>query len=79
MKTAQYCVVICEHDSMPWRDAHLFTREGAWKRLRMLARDVVPGWPHPIWFKVWRMRPARVLVYAGDLRTLVDGSANTTK
>ena len=71
MNTAQYDVVLQEHDSTPWRDTHLFTRAGAWKRLRMLARDVVPGWPHPIWFKVWRMSGAsRVLVYSGDLRAI---------
>jgi hypothetical protein len=71
MNSAQYCVVFCEHDSMPWRDDHLFTRAGAWKRLRSLARDVVPGWPHPIWFKVWRTsRAGRVLVHSGDLRDI---------
>jgi hypothetical protein len=69
MNAAQYRVVFLEHDSTPWSDDHLFTREGAWKRVQALARDVVPGWPHPVFVRVWRTaRSGRVLVYDGDLR-----------
>ena len=72
MKPAQYAVIVQEHDSTEWDDGHLFTRSGAWKRVRMLARDIVPGWPHPIWCTVWRMsRDTRVLVYSADLRSIL--------
>jgi hypothetical protein len=78
MNTAQYDVVIQEHDSTPWRDDHLYTRAGAWARIRSLAALVEPGWSHPIWVRVWRhhskrtedgrTRKCRVCVYTGDLR-----------
>lgn len=78
MNTAQYRVVIQEHDSTPWDDGHLFTRAGAWARIRALAALVVPDWSHPIMVHVWRhyskrtadgqLRNCRVLVYSGDLR-----------
>lgn len=33
----QYRVETCEHDSSPWSDGVLHTREGAWKNIRLLA------------------------------------------
>ena len=68
-----YRIEVLEHDGgPPWTDDVGYSRAGAWKRLQLLAREVVPGWPHPIWFKVWRMSGAsRVLVYSGDLRAIL--------
>jgi hypothetical protein len=78
MKSAQYDVVVQEHDSTPWSDGHAFTRAGAWARIRGLAALVVPDWPHPVWVRVWRLYSKRtadgklckckVCVYTGDLR-----------
>ena len=78
--TAEYLVIIQEHDSTPWDDGHAFTREGAWKRIRELAALVISDWPHPIFVRVWRLhskrtadgilRKCRVLVYTEDLRRL---------
>ena len=75
-----YLVEIQEHDSTSWDDGHAFTREGAWARIRALARLVVPNWPHPIFVRVWRLhskrtsdgvlRKCHVLVYTGDLRNI---------
>jgi hypothetical protein len=60
-----YRVETCEHDSTPWSDGVLHTREGAWKNIRLLAAKITPGWEHPIWVRVYRKG---VLVYTGDLR-----------
>ena len=78
--TACYMVEVLEHDSTPWDDGHLFSKQGAWARVQSLARLVVDGWPHPIWVRIWqhhtkrtqdgRVRRCRVLVYSGDLRTI---------
>ena len=80
MNTAQYDVVIQEHDSTPWTDDVGYSRAGAWARVRSLAALVVPDWPHPIFVRVWRhhskrtadgrTRKCRVLVYSGDLREI---------
>ena len=71
MNTAQYDVIVQEHDSTPWDDGHLFTRGGAWKRVRALARDVVPDWPHPIFVRVYLVRKdEKHLVWSGDLRNV---------
>ena len=69
---AIYQVEVLEHDSAPWDDGHLFTRQGAWNRVRALARLLEPGWPHPVWVRIWRHgRAGRVLVYSADLRTIL--------
>jgi hypothetical protein len=79
-ESAEYLVIIQEHDSTPWDDGHAFTREGAWKRICELAALIVPDWPHPIFVRVWRLyskrtadgvlRKCRVCVYTGDLRNI---------
>ena len=81
MNSAQYDVIVQEHDSTPWREDHRYTRQGAWNRVRALARLLEPGWPHPVWVRIWqhhtkrtqdgRVRRCRVLVYSADLRDLV--------
>lgn len=68
---AIYQVEVVEHDSTPWDDGHLFSREGAWKRVQALAALLVPGWSYPVFIKVWRHgRAGRVLVYSADLREI---------
>ena len=71
--TAQYIVEIQEHDSAPWRPDGVFTRANAWKRVLMAARGIVPGWPLPVWARIYDASGA--LVYACDLR---DVSARDT-
>jgi hypothetical protein len=71
MNAAQYQVIVLEHDSSPWDDGHLFTRTGAWARVQSLARLVVPGWPHPIFVRVYRVhKDTKTLVWSGDLRNI---------
>lgn len=77
-QAGQYVVAVQEHDSTPWTGPHAYTRKGAWNRVLALSRLVVPGWPHPMWVRVWRLhskrtedgrlRKCRVCVYTGDLR-----------
>lgn len=64
---ANYRVVTQEHDSTPYDDGVLRSREGAWKQLRRSAANLVPGWNHPVWVRVYRKN---VLVFSGDLRDL---------
>ena len=71
MNTAQYQVEVLEHDSSPWDDGHLFSREGAWARVHALARLLEPGWPHPVWVSVYLVRKdEKHLVWSGDLRNV---------
>jgi len=71
MKPAQYAVIVQEHDSTPWDDGHLFTRSGAWKRVRALARLVVDDWPHPVFCRVYRVRKdEKHPLWSGDLRNV---------
>ena len=68
---AIYQVEVLEHDSSPWDDGHLFSREGAWKRVRALARDVVPDWPHPVFCRVYLVRKdEKRLIWSEDLRNV---------
>ena len=65
---AIYQVEVLEHDSSPWDDGHLFSKQGAWNRVRALARLVVDGWPHPIWARIYLMKGEhKTLVYSCDL------------
>ena len=62
-------VEVLEHDSTPWDDGHLFTRQGAWKRILGLAALVVPDWPHPVFVRAYRVhKDEKHLVWSGDLR-----------
>ena len=66
---ANYAVIVQEHDSTEWDDGHLFTRAGAWARVRSLARLLEPGWPHPVFCRVYVVRKdEKHLVWSGDLR-----------
>jgi hypothetical protein len=67
----EYAVVVCEHDSTPWREDHRYTRQGAWKRVHALARLVVANWPHPVFVSVYRVRKdEKHLVWSEDLRNI---------
>ena len=69
--TAQYQVELQEHDSTSWDAGHLFTKAGAWKHIRGLAARMVPGWPHPLFVRVYVVRKdEKTLVWAGDLRNV---------
>lgn len=75
VSNACYAIEILEHDGgPPWTDDIGRSRDGAWKRIKQAASQIVESWPHPIWFKVWRVartkdgQKSRVLVYTGDLR-----------
>ena len=65
---AKYIVEFQEHDSTPWRIDGVFTRANAWKRIKMCAANLVPGWPHPVWARVYLMKGENeTLVYSCDL------------
>ena len=53
---AKYIVEFQEYDSTPWRIDGLFTKRNAWKRIKMCAANIVPGWPYPVWARVYIMR-----------------------
>ena len=56
-----------EYDSTPWSDGVLYSRTGAWKRVRMAARNLVSDWPYPVFVRIYN-DASGVLVYACDLR-----------
>lgn len=61
-------IEIMEADSTPWRDDVLYSRTGAWKRIKLAASQIVPDWPSPVWCRVYAVRGnIETLVYSCDL------------
>ena len=67
-----YCIEVLEHDGgPPWTDDVGYSREGAWARVRALARLVADDWPHPIFVRVYLVRKdEKHLVWSEDLRNV---------
>lgn len=61
----RYIVEFLEHYGMPWRCDGMFTRAGAWKRIKMCAADIVPGWAYPVWARIYDENNA--LIYSCDM------------
>ena len=70
MMADSYTIEILEHDSGPaWTDGVAYSREGAWKRVKLAASQVVEGWPHPVFVRAYLVRKdTKTLVWSGDLR-----------
>jgi len=64
-----YRVELLEAGSMPWSPDYLFSRSGAWKRIQMAAREIVPDWAEPIWARVYLVQAdtSETLVYSCNL------------
>ena len=64
--------------SSPW-SAGRFTRAGAWRRVQIARREIVPGWPLPVFARVYAVYKdgSRVLVYSCDLGQIVRMMGNT--